>query len=280
MIEGFCTNTGKDVFIHALCNSVGGYVHQNDVKNIGQFEQGNWPHLDWNKWTDKPCAIVGTLRGTERIIWECQKRNHPFYYMDHAYFGATRDYKSKGPNGVLYRLIRSQMQLNYIIELEKEDRDRIKKFGKINWKPFTKDGEHILLCPPTKAICRLYHLGDEQLWIDTQLTELQKYTDRNIIVRKKDTKIPLQKQLQNCHAVVTHQSTAAIEAILNGVPSFCDEVSAANEVSESLYENIESPHYPDDDLIKQWTDSLLAVQFTGDEFKNGTAYHTATRLQT
>ena len=57
MIEGFCTNTGKDVFIHALCNSVGGYVHQNDVKNIGQFEQGNWPHLDWNKWTDKPCAI-------------------------------------------------------------------------------------------------------------------------------------------------------------------------------------------------------------------------------
>ena len=216
MIEGFNTNTGKDVFIKALVDSVGGYVHQNDAKNIGQFEQGNWPQFDWNKWTDKPCAIVGTLRGTERIIWECQKRNHPFYYMDHAYFGATRDYKSKGPNGVLYRLIRSQMQLNYIIELEKEDKDRIKKFDKVNWKPFTKDGEHILLCPPTKAICRLYHLGDEQLWIDTQLTELQKYTDRNIIVRKKDTKIPLQKQLQNCHAVVTHQSTAAIEAILNG----------------------------------------------------------------
>lgn len=280
MIEGFNTNTGKDVFVKALVESVNGIVHKNSKYNIGQFEVGEWPSFDMNKWTDKPCAIVGTLRGTERIIWECQKRNHPFYYMDHAYFGATRDYKSKGPNGVLYRLIRSQMQLNYIIELEKEDRDRIKKFGKVNWKPFTKDGEHILLCPPTKAICRLYHLGDEQLWIDTQLTELQKYTDRNIIVRKKDTKIPLQKQLQNCHAVVTHQSTAAIEAILNGVPSFCDEVSSANEVSESLYENIESPHYPDDDLIKQWTDSLLAVQFTGDEFKNGTAYHTATRLQT
>ena len=65
-----------------------------------------------------------------------------------------------------------------------------------------------------------------------------------------------------------------------GVPSFCDNVSAANEVSESLYENIETPHYPDDDLIKQWVDSLLSVQFTSDEFKDGTAYHTATRLQT
>ena len=118
MIEGFNTNTGKDVFVKALVESVNGILHKNSKYNIGQFEVGEWPSFDMNKWTDKPCAIVGTLRGTERIIWECQKRNHPFYYMDHAYFGATRDYKSKGPNGVLYRLIRSQMQLNYIIELE------------------------------------------------------------------------------------------------------------------------------------------------------------------
>ena len=72
-----------------------------------------------------------------------------------------------------------------------------------------------------QSICRLYNLGDEQLWIDTQLTELQKYTDRNIIVRKKDTKVSLQKQLENCHAIVTHQSTKRrIEAIMSGVPSF------------------------------------------------------------
>src|SRR5210317_2273605 len=116
------------------------------------------------------------------------------------------------------------MQLNHLVDLDEEDYKRIDRYKPITTKPFTKDGEHILLCPPTKAICRLYHLGDEQLWIDTQLTELQKYTNRNIIVRKKDTKTPLQKQLQNCHAVVTHQSTAAIESILNGVPSFCDEV--------------------------------------------------------
>ena len=32
MIEGFNTNTGKDVFIKALVESVGGYVHQNDAK--------------------------------------------------------------------------------------------------------------------------------------------------------------------------------------------------------------------------------------------------------
>ena len=42
------------------------------------------------------------------------------------------------------------MQLNYIVELEKEDYQRIKKFGKQEWKPFHKNGEHILLCPPTK----------------------------------------------------------------------------------------------------------------------------------
>ena len=275
MIEGFCTSTGKDEFIRAFCDT----VHTNSKTGIKPLEVGEWPTFDMKKWTKNPVAVVGTLRGTEQIIWECQKRLHPFYYMDHAYFGATRDYKP-GPNGILYRLIRSQMQLNYIVELEKEDKQRIKKFGKIDRKPFHKNGEHILLCPPTKAICRLYHLGDEQLWIDTQITELQKYTDRNIIVRKKDTKTSLLKQLENCHAIVTHQSTAAIEAILNGVPSFCDEVSASKEVSECMYENIESPHYPDDDLINQWVDSLLSVQFTSEEFKDGTAYNTATRLQT
>src|SRR6056300_678779 len=279
MIEGFNTNTGKDVFIKALVESVGGYIHQNDVKNIGQFEQGNWPQFDWNKWTDKPCAIVGTLRGTERIIWECQKRNHTFYYMDHAYFGATRDYKSKGPNGVLYRLIRSQMQLNYIIELEKEDRDRIKKFGKVNWKPFTKEGEHILLCPPTKAICRLYNLGDEQLWIDDMVLELKSHTDRDIIIRKKDETKTLQEQLKNCHAIVTHQSTAAIQSILQGVPSFCDLVSQSVPVSEIDISKIETPFYPDDDLRKEWIDSLLSCQFNMSEISSGKAREIVNRLQ-
>jgi predicted transcriptional regulator len=274
MIEGFCTSTAKDVFIELFCD----IVHKNSRKNIPHFEVGDWPTFDMKQWTKNPVAVVGTLRGTEKIIWECQKRGHPFYYMDHAYFHATRNYKS-GPHGVLYRIVKSQMQMNTIVELDKEDLKRISRFKPVETKPFNGGGEHILICPPTTAICRLYELGDEQMWIDSTITELTKYTDRNIIVRKKDTKKPLIQDLKNCHAVVSHQSTAAIEAILNGVPSFCDAVSAAREVSECLLENIESPYFPNDDLLKQWIDSLLACQFDTDEIKNGTARAMVDKLQ-
>jgi len=274
MVEGFCTSTGKDEFIKAFCDT----VHTNSKTGIKPFEVGEWPTFDMKKWTKNPVAIVGTLRGTEQIIWECQKRLHPFYYMDHAYFGATRNYQP-GPNGVLYRVIKSQMQMNFILEPDREDLKRIKKYKPIDRKPYNGGGEHILVCPPTQAVCRLYNLGDEKMWIDSMIVELQKYTDRNIIVRKKDEKKSLSQHLENCHAVVSHQSTAAIEAVLNGVPSFCDNVSAAKEVSECMIENIETPYYPDEDLIQQWIDSLLSCQFTMEEIKSGLAKEVVDRLQ-
>ena len=61
--------------------------------------------------------------------------------------------------------------------------------------------------------------------------------------------------------------------------SFCDNVSAAKEVSESMIENIETPYYPDEDLIQQWIDSLLSCQFTMEEIKSGLAKETVDRLQ-
>ena len=121
MIEGFCTSTGKDEFIKAFCD----IVHVNSQNDIEQFAFGDWPTFDWQKWTTNPIAVVGTLRGSEKVIWECQKRNHEFYYMDHAYFHATRDYKA-GRFGQLYRVVKNQMQLNKIVELTEKDKERIK----------------------------------------------------------------------------------------------------------------------------------------------------------
>jgi len=275
MIEGFCTSQPKhDQWIKALCDT----VHTNSLKTIPRFSKGEWKTFDWKKWTKNPVAVVGTLRGAEEVIWECQKRLHPFYYMDHAYFGATRNYEP-GPNGMLYRLIKNQMQLNYTLELEKEDLKRIKKYKPIDRKPFTKSGEHIILCPPTEAITRLYKIENEKVWTENKITEIKKYTDRKVIVRNKTTKIPLEDQLKNAYCMVSYQSTAAIQAILNGVPSFCSEVSAARELSELELENIDSPHYPDDDLVNQWIEGLLACQFSMEEIKSGEAVSIVDRLQ-
>ena len=271
-VEGFKTNTGiKDKILESFCD----FTHENTRTNIPQFELGDWPTFNKQKWTENSVAVVGTLRGTETIIWESQRRGHNFYYMDHAYFHATRYYQGD----IQYRIIKSQMQLNHLVDLDEEDYKRIDRYKPITTKPFTKNGNHILLCPPTKAICRLYNLGDEQSWIDDMLLELKSHTDRDIIIRKKDETKTLQEQLKNCHAIVTHQSTAAIQAILQGVPSFCDLISQSVPVSETDISKIETPFYPDDDLRKQWIDSLLSCQFNMSEISNGKAREIVDRLQ-
>lgn len=271
-VEGFKTNTGiKDKILESFCD----FTHENTRTNIPQFELGDWPTFNKQKWTENSVAVVGTLRGTETIIWESQRRGHNFYYMDHAYFHATRLYQGD----IQYRIIKSQMQLNHLVDLDEEDYKRIDRYKPIATKPFTKNGNHILLCPPTKAICRLYNLGDEQSWIDDMVLELKSHTDRDIIIRKKDETKTLQEQLKNCHAIVTHQSTAAIQAILQGVPSFCDLISQSVPVSETDISKIETPFYPDDDLRKQWIDSLLSCQFNMSEISNGKAREIVDRLQ-
>lgn len=271
-VEGFKTNTGiKDKILESFCD----FTHENTRTNIPQFELGDWPTFNKQKWTENSVAVVGTLRGTETIIWESQRRGHNFYYMDHAYFHATRLYQGD----IQYRIIKSQMQLNHLVDLDEEDYKRIDRYKPITTKPFTKNGNHILLCPPTKAICRLYNLGDEQSWIDDMVLELKSHTDRDIIIRKKDETKTLQEQLKNCHAIVTHQSTAAIQAILQGIPSFCDLISQSVPVSETDISKIETPFYPDDDLRKQWIDSLLSCQFNMSEISNGKAREIVDRLQ-
>ena len=219
---------------------------------------------------------VGTLRGCEEIIWECQKRNHEFYYMDHAYFHATRDYRP-GQYGQLYRVVKNQMQLNKLVELTNADKKRIEKYKPIEFESW-KFGTYILICPPTKAICRLYHTTEEK-WLNDTLETLKKYTDREIRIRKKGDTTPLVEQLKNSWAMVTMQSTAAIEAVLNGVPVFCDEVSQANVIGENDLSKIERPYYADRDIIENWIDSLLSCQFTMEEIKNGVAHEVVKRLQ-
>lgn len=167
--------------------------------------------------------------------------------------------------------------MNYIQKLEAKDYKRISKYRKPEINDF-REGQHILVFPPTRAVCRYYGYNEAR-WIADKISILRKHTDREIIVRTKDTEIPLQDQLRHAHAVVSSQSTAAIEAVLSGVPSFCEEISQCLPVSKTDLSEIEKPYYPDRGLLQRWIDSLLACQFTFEEIENGTCYEAVKRLQ-
>ena len=72
--------------------------------------------------------------------------------------------------------------------------------------------------------------------------------------------------------MVSWHSMCAVEAIMNGVPSFTSPHSPASPVSLPLYnlDSIENPHMPD---REQWLYSLLGAQFTKSEMQSGYAYN-------
>ena len=129
------------------------------------------------------------------------------------------------------------------------------------------DGDYVLVCDISEHAKKFY---DRPNWLDETVKELKKHTKREIRVRSKGAKTSFKSELKKAHAVVSFQSTVCVDALVAGVPSFCDKVSMGIPVSLDDLSLIEDPLYPAD--REQWIDSLLANQFTMTEIKNGTAW--------
>ena len=87
---------------------------------------------------------------------------------------------------------------------------------------------------------------------------------------KKHYRFNYQEALNNCHAVVTHNSTACIDSCIRGVPTFVtSDLALAWPVANKDLSKIESPEYPERD---QWVYDLGYKQWTEQEIKDGTVF--------
>tara|TARA_A100000164_G_scaffold260232_1_gene232221 strand:+ start:1029 stop:2015 length:987 start_codon:yes stop_codon:yes gene_type:complete len=87
---------------------------------------------------------------------------------------------------------------------------------------------------------------------------------------KKHYRFNYQQALNNCHAVVTHNSTACIDSCVRGVPTFVtSDLALAWPVANKDLSKIESPEYPERD---QWVYDLGYKQWTEQEIKDGTVF--------
>ena len=85
---------------------------------------------------------------------------------------------------------------------------------------------------------------------------------------KKYYRFNFQDALNNCHAVVTHNSTASIDSCIRGLPTFVtSNLAICWPVANTDLLKIESPIYPD---RTQWVYDLGYKQWTEQEIKNGT----------
>jgi len=238
---------------------------------VNMFAKGaNLPIQDYSfNYGDNPIMIRGL--GKKVLIHSCLKNNHTFYYMDSGYIG---NYKSlSNPMGykVYHRIVKNDLQHNKIIE-RPDDRWKALK------QPIEKrkHGKHILLVTPSDKPCKFYGI-DRNLWVEQTISLIKKYTDRPIVIRDKAPRQQrvaktIYEDLNNCHALVTYQSIAAVESVLYGVPAFTAAPTAADPVCDKDLSLIENPTHQDMDKIYKWACHLAYGQFHNTELNNGEAW--------
>ena len=276
IVRPFVENRGQGIFYTAK-------------EQVDRYEQSVWPGFKEDKWieTKEPMAVMGNLRGTDKIVYKAREHGIDYYYFDHAYMYKSIEHR-RHPlfNDRYYRITKNGESLTKLIEWDKHKDlvSRIQKFErvqrvKVNIKTYRNKGESILILPPTEYICKFYNLGTEQEWLDRTIDKIKKHTKRPIVVRRKGDVEHLGTQLREAFCVVSSQTTAVIDAIRHGLPSFCEDISCALPVSLTDFSKIDTPYYPTADEIQYWINSMLSAQFSETEIQIGLAKDIIDRTQ-
>ena len=235
---------------------------------LRSFVQGAGGQLStWEK--EERTMTPAVLRGiTKRKQMEgCRDIGRDFYYMDTGYFG-------NGKRKLYHRITKNDVQ--YFGPVIERPRDRLDA-ARVKFKKFTS-GTNILLAPPSQKLLNLYDINLEE-WLENTQTELQKHTNRPIVVRTKQgrsTRVnydTIEMALdQDVHCLVTYSSIAATEALLLGKPAFALGPNAAAPLCRRNIADIENPFIPSLDEVDAWARSLAYCQFTEVEMRDGTAW--------
>jgi hypothetical protein len=221
------------------------------------------------------CSIFyGILRGTGDILRDCEDRGEDYLYCDHSYFRETRTELSTMVGRVTlakghFRLVPND---RYYRDLGDMPADRWEKLG-IAVKPWRTDGKHIVLVPVSRWVAQ-YNGIDPQAWLRGTMWELRKHTQRQIIVKPKDSDVPIAEVLENAWALVTMESNAAIDALTAGVPVFAGVSAASYPLANDDLADIEYPHMPE---REQHFANLAYQQWTVNEILCGEARETLER---
>jgi hypothetical protein len=197
----------------------------------------------------------------------CLETGRDFYYIDTGYFG-------NGKSKKYHRVTRNAMQ--WLGEIEDRPSDRWEETGE-KLKKHTP-GSKILICPPSQKALKYWDI-DLSEWLEETINNIRNNTDREIIIRTKPTRTERittntmeQALADDVHCMVTFNSIAAVESLMNGKPVFTMGPNAAHHLSNQDLSNIENPFMPDQDQVYNLVKCLAYHQFTVPELRNGFAW--------
>ena len=169
-------------------------------------------------------------------------------------------------------------------------------------QPWRKDGRHILLCTQPKDNWSMTRTQtDPYVWVEDVIQKIKRVTDRPIKLRphpnhaikcaedmaKKHPDVEVTsvekgggptaeyrftflEELKDCWCVVTHNSTAAVDAATYGIPVvMTSDLCLAWDIGTNDFSKIENPPMPD---RTQWLNDLGYASWNIDEVKSGAVW--------
>ena len=216
---------------------------------------------------DEIVPVVGCTPELRPLIDEWIARGRRWVYWDRGY--ARRVFATwlpRGSGGGYYRWHIGSYQLQTVDPVCPADRWQVLGVDHcvLPWR--TNKGKHIVVAEPSPTYQRFHQIEG---WTERTIAALRCYTDRQLIRRDKECPRSLQQDLDGAHALVTHGSIAAVEAVILGCPVFVDVSSAAALVGRTDLSQIENPVYPE---RSAWLHSLAYSQFSESELVDGTLW--------
>lgn len=226
---------------------------------------------DAEKHTSTPLVIRGLTKNAREITKDCWAKGRDFYFIDSGYIGNERS-KSK----IWHRITKNSLQnTGPIIDRPK---DRLKLVGTRCRKMY--DGSKILICPPSEKVMAMYDQPSPEDWTNNVVEELKKLTDRPIEIRlkpKREDRISTQS-IENAladdvYCLITYNSIAALEALINGKPAIALGQNCATLLCNTSLKDIENLNRPTPDEVTALMAHLSYCQFTRQEMMNGYAWN-------
>lgn len=244
-----------DVYLTSFILGSGGYISDFDK------EKAN---------LNTPLVIRGLGGGSQKAIKHCWETERLFYAIDTGYLQPVGSTKK-----MYHRVTKNGLQYTGPIIPRPFDRLMDLKF---QYKRMIT-GKKILICPPSEKVMSLWGQPDPENWTKQVIEELKKYTDRPIEVRLKPSrservtnKTIEQALADDVYCLVTYNSIAATEALLNGKPAIALGPNAATALCNNKLSEVEDLNKPGKDEIMAFVAHLSYCQFTQKELQNGYAW--------
>ena len=213
----------------------------------------------------KIAIFYGLAMGLARVKADYERTGRTAIYCDLGYW--TRRIRDRH-DGYHKIAVNDRHPTAYLMR-RTHDAERFERHG-LTIRPWREEGRHILVAGMSAKAAFAEQLHPNR-WEEETIGRLRKLTKRPIIYRPKpnwmgakqipgttfDRETRIGDALRDCHAIVTHHSNVAVDALLAGVPVFCEK-GAASLLSNHNLSTIERPLMPDG--REQWAYNLAYCQ--------------------